>query len=212
MAISTYNELQTAVADWTANTTIPAKAVDLITLGESILNRKLRLLQMENVATLSTSTSDRFATLPTGFLEAIDLTLYADSVPQTLVQVPLAVVNCRPTDIATLPRMYSITSNIVFDVKSDQVYTCSFRYYKRLDIASDTTNWVLTNNPDLYLYAAMLSAEPYLKNDGRVTLWAQMLEEGIKQLNRLDARSRGRAMLMTEIVNTQREDITSGDY
>jgi hypothetical protein len=213
MSISTYAELQTAVGDWLHRSDLTARIPDFIKIGESRLNRELRLFAMENSATVSTSTSDRFATLPTGFTEAIDLTLYSDSYPQTLTQVSLAEVNMRATNVSTLPHYYAISSNIVFDVISDQVYTLALRYYKRLDIATDSTNTVLTINPDLYLYSALLAAAPYLKDDSRVTLWAQLIHDAIASANRQDARTRSKALLRTEATLTasKRGDIMTGD-
>lgn len=36
---------------------------------------------------------------------------------------------------------------------------------------TNTTNWVLTKYPDLYLYGSLLHTAPYLKNDERIALW-----------------------------------------
>ena len=88
MSISTYAELSAAVANWTHRADLTSHIADFITLGETAINRELRLRSMENVATVNTSTSDRFATLPTGFAEIIDLALYADDYPQVLTQIP----------------------------------------------------------------------------------------------------------------------------
>jgi hypothetical protein len=198
MSIANYAELQTAVADWLHRADLTARIPDFIMLGESRLNRELRLFSMENADTISTSTSDRFADLPAGVLEVIDLALYSNNYPQVLTQVPLSEINGNATDVAAMPTFYAISSNIVFNVKSDQVYSCVLRYYKKLDIATDSTNAVLTNYPDLYLYSALLAASPYIKNDARLNTWSTLLKDGVKSANRLDARSRGKAMLTTE--------------
>lgn len=198
MAISNYNELKTAVEGWLHRSGMTAIIPDLITLGEATINRKLRLLQMENVATLSTSITDRFATLPAGFMEAIDLALYADNYPQTLTQLPLSKINNNSLVNKGAPRFYAISSNVIFDVISDQVYSCSLRYIKKLDISTDTTNYVLTNYPDIYLYAALMAAAPYIKNDERLGTWVQLLDDAIKSANKLDGRTRGKSMLTME--------------
>lgn len=36
---------------------------------------------------------------------------------------------------------------------------------------TNTTNWVLTRYPDLYLYGSLVHSAPYLKNDERIALW-----------------------------------------
>jgi hypothetical protein len=198
MSLANYSDLQTSVASWLHRADLTAIIPDLVTLGEATINRKLRLLQMENVASLTTSISDRFATLPTGFMEAIDLSLYLDDYPQTLTQVPLSKINGNSLTDQAQPRFYAISSNIVFDVISDEVYTLSFRYLKKLDLATDTTNYVMTTYPDIYLYATLMAAEPYMKNDKRLGIWAGLLKDGIEAANRLDGRSRGKSMLTIE--------------
>lgn len=212
MSISNYTELKTAVANWLHDDLFTSIIPDFITIGEASLNRQLRLFQMENTATLSTSITDRFATLPSRFLELIDLAIYADNYPQTLTQESLASINERSTTVTGLPKFYAISSNIVFDIISDQVYTCSLRYYKKLDIAADTTNFLLTDYPDLYLYSALMAAAPYIQDDARIGTWASMLDNAIKATNRIDARSRGKTMLGIEagLRSSNRGDIFTG--
>ena len=52
------------------------------------------------------------------------------------------------------------------------------------------SNWLLAKNPDLYLYAALLEAEPFLRNDTRMVTWRAMLEAGISDLKDLDRDAR----------------------
>lgn len=212
MSIATYAELQTAIGDWLHRTDLTARIPDFIKIAESRINRELRLFSMENAATLATNTTDRFATLPTGFIEAIDLTLYTENYPQTLTQAPLVRINGRGTTVKTIPRQYSISTNIIFDVISDQVYSCSLRYYKKLDLATDLSNSVLTTYPDIYLYGALLASASYVNNDARLGTWGQLFQDSIRSANRLDARTRGKAKLMTDIgASGQRGDIFTGE-
>lgn len=37
--------------------------------------------------------------------------------------------------------------------------------------STNTTNWALTQYPDLYLYAALVHSAPYLKGDARLQVW-----------------------------------------
>lgn len=41
------------------------------------------------------------------------------------------------------------------------------------------SNWLLARKPDLYLYASLLEAEPFLRNDARIATWKAMLEEAL---------------------------------
>ena len=57
-------------------------------------------------------------------------------------------------------------------------------YLKKIDNLSvaNPTETMLTENPDIYLYGALLEAEPFLMNDARVQLWAGMLQQVAKDL------------------------------
>ena len=41
---------------------------------------------------------------------------------------------------------------------------------------------LITNHPDIYLFGALVEAEPYLKNDERMPLWTSRLEQALTTL------------------------------
>jgi hypothetical protein len=47
---------------------------------------------------------------------------------------------------------------------------------------TDTTNWVLTNGPDVYIAAAMIELCIYLENDDRLQFWKGKLDEAINDM------------------------------
>lgn len=169
MAITTYTELVTAVQSWLHRTDMSSQAADFITLGEAHLNRNLRCPDMETTATVTTSVSDRYATLPSRFHEAASL----DYSGEPLRNYEAADVSrASMVNSAGLPVAYAVTSRIEFDRISDQAYAMTLSYVKRLDIAADTTNWLLARHPDAYLFSALTEAAPFLQDDNRVMLWA----------------------------------------
>jgi len=48
--------------------------------------------------------------------------------------------------------------------------------------ASNANNWILTSYPDVYLYGALLEASPYLVEDERVNVWAQLYAAAVGTL------------------------------
>ena len=52
-------------------------------------------------------------------------------------------------------------------------------------LGTNSTNWLLTIAPDLYLYGTLLEASPYIQNDERITLWASGMQLALDQLNSL---------------------------
>jgi hypothetical protein len=47
-------------------------------------------------------------------------------------------------------------------------------YWTAVPALSDsaTTNWLLTREPGLYLYGALIEASPYLMDDARALIWS----------------------------------------
>jgi hypothetical protein len=68
------------------------------------------------------------------------------------------------------------------------VYTIEIDYYAKVVALSDAapTNTMLTNNPDVYLYGALMEAEPFLMNDGRVALWQAGFARAIQDIQLQD--------------------------
>ena len=70
-------------------------------------------------------------------------------------------------------------------------YTVQIVYRANIPaLASNSTNWLLTLAPDLYLYGALLMAEPYLQNDERIPLWAGAVQKTIADMNLESDRAR----------------------
>ena len=198
MALSNYAELQTAVTNWLHEDTLTSVIPDFITLGEATLNRRLRLQGMESSASVDTNTVTRFATLPADFSEIIDLTIFDEGYPQVINQLPLAQINGYEQSQTCRPTAFAISSNIIYSNISDQVYPATLRYYSKLDIATDSTNFLLSAYPDIYLYSALVAAAPYLHNDERINTWATLLTTAINEATRADGRNRSKVKLSIE--------------
>lgn len=52
--------------------------------------------------------------------------------------------------------------------------------------ANNQTNWLTDYAPDVLLYACLLEAIPYLKNDERIPVWQNMYDRGLASLNTQD--------------------------
>lgn len=48
------------------------------------------------------------------------------------------------------------------------------------------TNWITDYAPDVFLYASLLEAIPFLKNDERIPVWQLMYDRGLGSLNNQD--------------------------
>lgn len=175
MSISTYADLQTSVASWLHRDDLTALIPDFITLAEAKLNRRLRLRAQETTTTGTVSAS---VALPSGFAQVIALTVTSGSDTYPVLYKTASEIT---GDNSNTYYYTIIGDNIVFD-PVESGYTYELTYYAKFDALSSSVNWLLTNAPDVYLYATLMESAPYLKNDPRIQVWSGLLENAIKDL------------------------------
>ena len=199
MALADYAALQSSVANSlgrTAGSMPQGNVTDYIAEGEAYLNRHLRLLQMENIGTLTIAQTETTEPLPTGFLEALDLRYTSDDWQLTQLSTTEFF---RVQDAGEArPNYFRVSSQFEFERPADQTHTIKLAYLKGWDIATDDTNWLLSNAPDLYRYAALRFAYADIRNMAEEANAIQRVERGIKELNGLDGRTKGRVVMTTD--------------
>lgn len=67
----------------------------------------------------------------------------------------------------------------------DVEYPFEILYYELPQLLSDSvqTNWITEYAPQLLLYATLLEAAPFLKNDERISIWQAMYDRSAATLN-----------------------------
>jgi hypothetical protein len=189
MALANYSDLQTAVTNWLDRSDLSSRIPEFIALAEDTINKRLRIRGMECRATATISSE--YSALPTGFLEMRNFQLNT-SPKQTLRFVTPEYIDTFWTGSTTgKPVVYTfIGQEIQVAPSPDGSYTAEMDYYEKWDIATDTTNWLLTNAPSVYLYGSLLQAEPFLKNDKRIQVWEQRFEKALMDVEVADKRER----------------------
>ena len=194
MAISTYAELQTAVANWLDRDALTDRIPEFIALAEAKMNRRLRISLMENISTaISTVGGQRDYSLPTGFNGMREFHLTTNPLTPLSYLTPEMMNRMWAGSTSGKPRAFTLfsdggTRKIKLGPAPDVVYTTSMLYLKKIDNLSvaNPTETMLTENPDIYLYGALLEAEPFLMNDGRIQTWGSLLLEAAKALQERD--------------------------
>lgn len=197
MALSdlTYTALKQSVADFLAKSNLTAVIPDLIYLAETRLFRRLNLLDMEDVDTGTFTAGTATLDLPTGFRRTIALYINGTEhesfkivSPDELFKSPLSADSGVPLLAAVIGSQYH------FGPVPDAAYSYVHHYAGSLQrlSSSQAQNALLQSAPDVYLYASLLEAEPYIKNDPRIPVWQGFLEEAIKDLKVEDEAKRWR--------------------
>ena len=179
MAISTYAELKTAVANWLDRDDLTDIIPDFIVLAETRHKRDFKIRRMETRVTANTIADTEYYTLPDDYIAMRNIKLNSD--PKTALEylTPEIMDRLQAGSSTGKPKAYSIKgNNIQLRPLPDGVYEIEISYYKTFAALSDsnTTNDMLTHHPDAYLYGALVEAEPYLQNDKRIATWAGLYD------------------------------------
>lgn len=207
MSLTNYTDLQASLTNWLKRDDLTANIPDFIALAEAQMTRDFinmnpppRAMETTATGTLSGNT----IALPTGYLGTKRFQIqingrYYQLTYKTSEQMANYSVSGRPSYYC------GMGDNLEIAPPPDSSYAYSWVYYKKPDslaIAVNGVNWVLSNNPDLYLYASLLQSAPFLKNDNRLVMWAGIYKELISSFemaNRKDRQSGSTPQIRSDV-------------
>lgn len=185
MAISTYSELKSSIADWLNRADLTATIPNFIALAEAELNRRIRSPKM--VVRSDATFDTQYTALPSDYLQM--KSLYLKTSPLTKLQFvsneEMTLKKSRGYLVAGRPKYFTIVDSTIECLPSPaSSMTGEMIYYGKISGLSDsiTSNWLLSSHPDIYLYGSLLQAAPYLRDDERVATWSSLFEKGLEQL------------------------------
>lgn len=197
MAITTYAELQTAVANWLDRSDLTARIPEFIALAEGRFRRELREWLRSSIS--ATAVTDDYVVAAT--VEAVLGVAYDDGAGGTYN---------HPLDLITWDDYHArmgcsaevrapVTACYVDRDESGN--TTTLRFYPPVSAASPidaltinvvgylpalsvsaTSNRLLTVAPDVYLYGSLVEAGEYLQHDERVPRWESRASQAIAAL------------------------------
>ena len=189
MSFATYSDLKTSIAGYLARSDLTNQIPDFITFAENRLRRELRVRQMLKSVTTATVSGDSTVEIPSDFLEIRDFVVLTNPIQPLSYSSPSTLSNDPRASEVGVPKSYTILANeFLLSPSPDGVYTLRLLYYSAPPYmsSSNASNVFLNVAPDALLYAALLEAEPYLMNDGRVNTWGTMYDRAISSLTRSD--------------------------
>ena len=196
MAITNYTNLQTTIADFLNRDDLTSVIPTFIQLSEAQMNRDIRHYEMEKRATGEQSAGDAYMQVPSDWLETIRLSLTASGTSAVTMasRAAIADIRAKNENVSTKLPYYYCHVDGQFELYPTPVEDTDFEllYYAKIPSlsASATTNWLLTNHPDVYLYGALLHSAPYLAEDARVAVWAQMYSAAVQNVNTASEKAR----------------------
>lgn len=199
MAITTFSELKTAVASWANRTDLTSQLDDFVTLAEARLNDMLLLKNMEEEATLTFVVGQNYIALPAGYVSPIALWIIIDGEREKLdpalpEELPYHTENA-------IPQYWAIDGvNIRFDCPADAAYSGKLRFIKKSNLsASNTTNYLLTERPDIYLAGCLAEVARFTRDSDLFATWEPKFLAACKEFSNAENRNRKLVPLRSEV-------------
>jgi hypothetical protein len=131
------------------------------------------------------------ASLPSDYLAWRRVTWTGNTRTELAFTAPDYFEATFPTQPADVPRFFTITDQglMVLPLNSTPL---EFDYFQKIpSLQTNSTNWLCTAYPDVYLFGTLCEAETFLVNDERVPMWKARRDEIFDEITQLDLKTRG---------------------
>jgi hypothetical protein len=165
-----------------ASARLSAKMPQLVQRASLRINRRLNPQSADLETTLTSTPNGRYLTLPTNY--TVPLALWLEAFEPRRKLVYRDAVDLGYTPIASYPERWTIDGvQIGLDRPTLAAYSFTFRYRDTLTLnaTTSTTNWMLTNNPDIYLYRLMMEIATFARDPEAYTLYGAQYEEVMRE-------------------------------
>ena len=187
MAITNYTNLQTTIADTLNRDDLTSIIPTFISLCESNINRDIRHWKMETRSSGQQSAGDEYMQVPNDWVETIRFNVVGGGTsPIKLIDsTSMADMRAKASDLAGTPAFYTLEAGQFHLYPTPIADTdVELLYYAQVPaLALNATNWLITAAPDVYLYGSLIHSAPYLQDDARIAVWAQLYAASVQRLN-----------------------------
>jgi len=192
MAIATYTDLLSAVANWSHRDDLTATIPDFITLVEADVRPVLRTQEQET-KNAAYSITGEYVAAPADLLEVRAFEVAGQAGRYALrLAGDSDMTDSYPTGSGA-PRFYSLVgTNFRFAPIPDGTYTATITYFAKFSglTAQNTTNDLLTQHPNIYLFGVMYYAGAHILDAEMAQAYKALFEEAIGKLQRSVGRNR----------------------
>jgi len=188
MALTTYAELQSAVASWLARDDLTAYIPDFIRLFEATAARRMKVRLSVDSTTLTPVSG--VATLPSDFLGVVRLTWTGDPRIELGYAGPTYFSARFADGESGTPSLYTIEGTSLKVGASDDT-DLELVYNQRTASLASGLNWLFTNHPDVYLFGSLCEANAFNKDVDPAGLWKARRDEVFDEILKADFNERG---------------------
>ena len=195
MALATYSDLKSTVADWLNRQDLTSVIPSFISLAEAGFNKNEELRLKPSIVRATATFDGQYEALPSDYLEMLNLTVDVSGETKKLQFLTMNQMdNYRAAFTSpNVPKYYSIVGGQLelLPTPPSPGYTAEMVYYAKIPALSDsnTTNWLLTAHPDVYLYGTLIQSAPYLRDDERIATWSTLFTKAVEDAHAADDRA-----------------------
>lgn len=188
MALANYTDLQASIAAWSHRSDLTAIIPDFIVLAEKRINSDIDARAQDSVVTLSTVANVAYITAPTDMLTVRSLTIVTSNQTTVLDYLTPDQFNASYGTTTGQPQSFTIIGNLLYLGQiPDSVYSIQCIYTASVPpIASNPTNWLITNFPQVYLTACLVEVARYTLNNELFASSNASYKEAIDSVNSID--------------------------
>jgi hypothetical protein len=194
MTITNYTTLQSTVADYLNRTDLTSIIPTFIQLAEAQLNRDIRHYEMEARSNGQQDAGDEYMQVPSTWLENIRAhVIGTGTTPLDLIsRAAMSDKRAGQEDTAGRPEYYCMAAKqFQLYPTPDAEYEIELLFYEKIPaLSASATNWLIESYPDVYLYGSLMHSAPYLQEDERMVVWAQMYAAAVMRLNESSEQAR----------------------
>jgi hypothetical protein len=196
MAITTYAELKSALANFSERADLTTRIPEFISLAHAQINRDLRDHPRMQKRDTAFSIATEYVDTPTDFSEL--RSMYLNTSPRA--ELSIQYDNWVSANTSDQPRYVTVTGSTAgggesfrFGPPPDTTYTATMEYIAKLTAMSADSdhNWVLDNHPGAYLYGSLIHLAAYLSDAARAAGYQQMYGSEIGAILQAAHRARG---------------------
>ena len=187
-----YTELKQEVADFSHRDDLTSKMDIFCQLAEGIINKDLRVLEMEYIAfDLLTGGS---LSRPGDYLEMVHIADTTSGDFCNLESLPINQLTGTYDTLRGTPRYFAILQEFISirpKGSTTDPRTIQYTYIRRVpSLISNSTNAILDNYPMIYLAAMMVQVSIYLQDDEQLKIWVDAFGSQVSAANKQYQRSK----------------------
>lgn len=184
--IATYSDLLAELTLWLRRPDQTARIPGFVFLTEAAFNRNVRARR--KIGRASATISTEFAAVPTNYAGPRTFKLTTGNQPEVryVSNEQMALLkDAQPTTCTGAPAYYTtVGDEFEFYPVPDAAYTAQLSFYSKIpDLATNSTNWLLSDHPDAYMAGGLWQGFAYLKNADLATQWEAKFMSLVDEIN-----------------------------